>query len=72
MKTGLVLEGGAMRATYTIGVLVGNGLQLLICFGAYVGSFRLYVKRHPVILKAMAASDEDDEEDEDGPYDEEV
>ena len=57
---------------YTIGVLVGNGLQLLICFGAYVGSFRLYVKRHPVILNAMAASDEDDEEDEDGPYDEEV
>lgn len=48
---------------YTIGVLVGNGIQLLACFGAYVGSFKLYVKRHPVVLKAMAAIEEDDEEE---------
>lgn len=50
---------------YTVAVLVGNGLQLLACFGAYVASFKLYVRQHPVILKVI--QQEDDEEDsEDG------
>ena len=51
---------------YTVGVLVGNGLQLLICFGAYVASFRLYVIHHPVILRAMkedVITEEEEEED---------
>ena len=50
---------------YTIGVLVGNGIQLSLCFAAYVTSFKLYVKKHPVILKAMSADEElEDEETE--------
>lgn len=48
---------------YTAAVLVGNGVQLGLCFAAYFGSFKLYVKRHPVILKAVAEDDEDDEEE---------
>ena len=49
---------------YTIGVLVGNGIQLSLCFAAYVTSFKLYVKKHPVILKAMSDDEELVEETE--------
>ena len=45
---------------YTVGVLIGNGVQLGLCFAAYVVSFKLYIKRHPVILKALKEEDEDD------------
>ena len=49
---------------YTIGVLVGNGIQLSLCFVAYVTSFKLYVKKHPVVLKAMQEYEESETEEE--------
>ena len=47
---------------YTIGVLVGNGIQLGLCFAAYVVSFKMYVRAHPVILRAMKEEEEEDDE----------
>ncbi len=62
---------------YTVSVLVGMGATLLICLAAYIISFRLYVKKHPVILRRMheppapELPDEDDEDDDDpDPWDE--
>ena len=52
---------------YTVSVLVGMGCTLLLCMASYVFSFRLYVKKHPVILKRMqesAASADDETDDE--------
>ena len=55
---------------YTVSVLAGMGSTLLLCLASYVTSFRLYVKKHPVILKQMeerrsiAADEEEQEEDE--------
>ena len=51
---------------YTVSVLLGMGATLLMCLASYVISFRLYVKKHPVILKRMkeeSAPSEDDEEE---------
>ncbi len=55
---------GGFGLPYTVAVLVGNGIQLGLCFAAYVFSFMLYVKRHPVILKAKALDNEDEAEDD--------
>ncbi len=52
---------------YTVSVLIGMGMTLILCMASYVTSFKIYVKKHPVILKRMqeaqlpAADDEDDE-----------
>lgn len=52
---------------YTVSVLIGMGMTLILCMASYVTSFKIYVKNHPVILKRMqeaqlpAADDEDDE-----------
>ena len=52
---------------YTVSVLIGMGMTLILCMASYVTSFKIYVKKHPVILKRMqeaqlpAAYDEDDE-----------
>ena len=57
---------------YTVSVLIGMGMTLFCCFASYIIAFRIYVRRHPVILKQMAekaapSSDEDeDENDESG------
>ncbi|MBR1422783.1 MAG: hypothetical protein IJ571_04995 [Ruminococcus sp.] len=60
---------------YTVSVLVGMGATLLLCFAAYLISFRLYVKKHPVILKRMQEppepdDDEEDDDDDPDPWDE--
>ncbi|WP_051588887.1 hypothetical protein [Ruminococcus sp. NK3A76] len=54
---------------YTVAVLVGNGIQLALCFGAYVAAFKIYVKQHPSILKAMKQETEPEEETENLPDD---
>ena len=54
VRTGLGLP-------YTVAVLVGNGVQLGACFAAYVVSYRLYVIKHPVILRAAKEEDEEEE-----------
>jgi len=48
---------------YTIGVLIGNGVQLGACFAAYVFSFKLYVKKHPVVLKRIEEEPEEDDDE---------
>ncbi len=54
---------------YTVSVLIGMGMTLFLCFAAYIIAFRIYIKKHPVILKQMAqraAPPEDEEDDEEG------
>lgn len=51
---------------FVVSVLIGLGLIAGILFGAYVLSFKRYVKKHPVILgslkkKEMPAAEEEDE-----------
>ena len=48
---------------YTVGVLIGNGVQLGACFAAYVFSFKLYVKKHPVVLKRIEEEPEEDNDE---------
>lgn len=61
----------AMGGNYLIGVLGSIFIMLGTAFAAYFISYKVYVKKHPVVLKrtqrslAEAASEIDDEDDED-------
>ena len=43
---------------YTLSVALGIGIILVFCFAMYLLSFKLYVRKHPVILRDMQAAAE--------------
>lgn len=51
-------EGVGME--FTLSVAVGTGIILALLFAMYLLSFRLYAKRHPVILNQRKAAADDE------------
>lgn len=45
-----------MGMNFLISVIVGMGMILVIAFISYVTAFKIYVRKHPIILKNMSRS----------------
>lgn len=53
---------GGFGMDYMVGVLVGIGLLLVASFGIYLTAYKIYIHKHPVILKAPKRFEEQEQQ----------